>query len=79
MTESFNYDIENFEMSYERRQNEMRRIMIKIRFKLEYSLEDMAKKLGVSSELLNRIELGYEKISLIMFAKIIEAGGLLEV
>lgn len=77
MIESNSYEIERFNLSYNSKQNEMRRIIIVFREKKGLSVEDLAKKLNISREKLNKMELGEERIELLDFAKIIEICGVL--
>lgn len=73
MTETSYYEIENFEMSYEYNQKEMRRIIIYLRAKNEWSFELLSTKSGINKEILAQIELGYKNITLLNFIKILIA------
>lgn len=75
MTECSDYTEENFDLSYDSRQKELRRMIISFRCKRQWSIGDLAAKSGIAAEKLNAMELGDKKITLLDFAKILETGG----
>lgn len=78
MTEDRYYTEENFNLSYENRQKELRRMLISLRIRMKLSLEELAKITEISLEDLNDMELGNKKIELFDFAKIICASGIIK-
>lgn len=73
MTEQSPYTEENFNLSYESKQKELRRLIISLRSRRRLSVAETAHKSGIDEEKLNAFELGNEKISLLEFAKILDA------
>lgn len=73
MTEHSYYSEENFNLSYDNKQKELRRLIISLRVRRNLSVAEMARKSGIDEEKLNAFELGYEKISLLEFTQILDA------
>lgn len=78
MTEEAYYSEENFNLSYESRQKEMRRILIRFRCGRHWSCEELAEKCGIEADKINQMEIGNERISLLDFAKILDVCGIFD-
>lgn len=78
MNEVSHYTEENFDLSYTSRQKELRRMIIVFRCRHNLGIDELAQKAGIPVIKLNAMELGDEKITLLDFAKILDAGGFFE-
>lgn len=78
MTEDRYYTEENFNLSYENWQKELRRMLISLRIRMKLSLEELAKITEISLEDLNDMEWGNKKIELFYFAKVICASWIIK-